>query len=101
MEGGGGGGGGADLDEALLEKDLDDFFEDGEQTRVVDSHPPLQHGQYGVYVGQPPILLAQDVHSIPEDTLHHLFLSVIIQVHVNHLHKEGGLASVPQVSHGV
>ena len=84
-------GGIGDLDEALLEQDLDDFFEDGQQAGVVQADPPLQHGQDGMYVRQPPILLTQDVHSVPENALHHLLLSVIVQVHVNHLHKKAGL----------
>ena len=47
---------------------------------------------------QPPILLTQDVNSVPEDALHNLFLSVIIQVHVNHLHKEAGLTGEAHVT---
>ena len=90
-----------DLDKALLKQNLNDFFEDGKQTRVVNTHSPLQHWQDGVYVRQPAILLTQNVNSVPEDALHHLLLSIIVQVHVNHLHKEAVLASKAQASHGM
>lgn len=43
-ERGQGGGWLTHLDEAFLEQDLYDFFEDGEQARVVHPYPPLQHG---------------------------------------------------------
>lgn len=33
------------LDEVFLEQDLDDLLEDGQQPRVVHTHPTLQHWQ--------------------------------------------------------
>eukprot|EP00128_Syssomonas_multiformis_P004737 Colp12_sorted_trinity150504_noHs@31866 len=47
------------LDEALLEEQLNDFFEDGQQPSVVNAHAVLQQGQDGLHRRQLLVVLGQ------------------------------------------
>ena len=46
------------LDEVLLEQDLDDFLQDGQQPRVVHSHSALQHWQQSADLQETTMMLS-------------------------------------------
>jgi len=55
------------LDQTLLEENLDDLLEDGQQASVVDPHAPLQEGEEGDDLGEGLVLLGEGIDGVGED----------------------------------
>lgn len=81
-------GGEEDLDEALLEEDLDDLFEDGEQAAVVDADAALEQGQDVGDLGQRAVLVRQARDGVGEDGLDRVALVVRVELELGHLQRQ-------------
>ena len=61
------------LDELLLEKQLNDFFENWQQPGVVHANAALEQRQQAVNEGQLPVFFFQALHGLLEDEGHAVF----------------------------
>jgi hypothetical protein len=81
-------GGEEDLEETFLEEDLDDLFEDGEETTVMDSDTALEERQDVLDLGQLTVVVGEVRDGVGEDGVDHVALFVRVELELRHLESE-------------
>ena len=86
------------LDELLLKKQLDDFFEDGEQARVVHANAALEQRQQAVNELQLAVFFFEALHGLLEDQRHALLFFWGVKVELLVAHEQRALLALPAVA---
>mmetsp|Transcript_22966 Transcript_22966/g.39356 ORF Transcript_22966/g.39356 Transcript_22966/m.39356 type:complete len:431 (-) Transcript_22966:115-1407(-) len=73
------------LHQPFLEQDLDHFFEDGQQARVVDANATLEQRLDVLHLRQLPVLIGQRIHGVVENLHHELFFVLVVEVQLGQL----------------
>lgn len=77
-----------DLDEALLEEDLDDLLEDGEQASVMDSDAALEEGEDVLDLRELAVVVREVRDRVGEHARDHVALLVRVELELGHLEGE-------------
>ena len=78
-----------DLDETLLEQDLDNLFEQGQKTSVMDTDTSSQEGKNVTDLRQLLVLVVQSTERIVEDVFYRQRFFLLVHVNLGHLHRQG------------
>lgn len=86
------------LDQLLLKEQLNDFFEDGEQARVVHADAALEQRQQAVNELQLAVFFFEALHGLLEDQRHALLFLWGVEVELLVAHEQRALLTLPAVA---
>ena len=83
------------LDELFLEQQLDDFLQDGQQSRVVHADAALQQWQQCLDEVQCPVFFFQAFHGLLENDFHAVCLFFGVEIEILALHEQCAVLALP------